>query len=418
MRSYLDSKDPKNAKVQLMNDDAAVTKIREYLNIHDTAYNSPIARKIIPDTISETKPNIVIVIMESMTVAKMKRFGNNNKLTPFLDSLSYNSLFFENFYSAGKHTFNGIFSTLFSFPALYRRHTMKQIRKYDGIASTLLNYGYTTTYFTTHDAQFDNVEGFLRANDFQNIVSQIDYPFSEIKTTLGVPDDYMFRYSISYINNLHKKKKPFFVAFMTASDHGPYYIPEYFHPKSDEIKQQIVEYADWSLKRFIELASKEDWYNNTIFVFVADHGAAINAKYDIAINYFHIPLIIYAPKLHLFNNKTYKMVGSQIDIYPTLMGLLNIEYINNTLGIDLLKQDRKYAIINDDDKIGIIDTAFLCIMKDYGKNITLFKYKNADKNNYYEDYYDKANEMLEFAKANLQITQKMILDKETSLNNK
>jgi len=417
MRSYLDSKDPKNSIVRLMDNDMAVRKIRNYLNLEDNAYNSPIAREIIPDTISKTKPNIVIVIMESMTVAKMKRFGNKNNLTPFLDNLSYNSIFFENFYSAGKHTFNGIFSTLFSFPALYRQHTMKHIREYEGITSTLLNHGYTTTFFTTHDGQFDNMEGFLRANDFQNIVSQIDYPFSEIKTTLGVPDDFMFRYSIPYINKLHEKNKPFFVTFMTTSDHGPYYIPEYFHPKNNEIKLQIVEYADWSLKKLIELASKEDWYKNTIFVFVADHGAPLKAKYDIAMNYFHIPFIIYAPKLLPSKSKTFKNIGSQIDVYPTLMGLLNFKYVNNTLGIDLLKQNRKYAIINDDDKIGIVDTTFLCIMKDYGKNIELYKYKNADKTNYYKDYNNNANEMVQFAKVNLQITQEMILNKETTLHN-
>ena len=129
---------------------------------------------------------------------------------------------------------------------------MKHIRKYDGIAGTLLNNGYTSTYFTTHDSQFDNVEGFLRANDFQNIISQSNYPYSEIKTTLGVPDDYMFSFSIPIINKLANNKQPFFVTFMTASDHGPYYIPDYFKPKTKNIKTQIVEYADWSLKEFIK----------------------------------------------------------------------------------------------------------------------------------------------------------------------
>ncbi len=417
MRSYLDSKDKRNETVSLIDNKIANIKIKQYLNIGRTSFNSPVAREIIPDTISQNRPNIVIVIMESMSAAKMKRFGNKNNLTPFLDSLSYNSIFFENFYSAGKHTFNGIFSTLFSFPALYRQHTMKQIRKYDGIASTLLKYGYTTTFFTTHDAQFDNMEGFLRANNFQNIISQADYPSSEIKTTLGVPDDYMFRYSIPVINNLYKQKKPFLVAFMTASDHGPYYVPDYFHPKNKKIRQQTVEYADWSLKKFITMASKQKWFDNTILVFVADHGAPINAHYDIAMNYFHIPLIIYAPKLVPHKSKTYKKIGSQIDIYPTLMGLLHYRYINNTLGIDLLNEDRKYAIINDDDKIGIVDTSFLCIMKNYGRQLELYNYRDNDKVNYYHKYRERADKMAEFAKVNLQVTQEMILKKQTTLQN-
>ena len=417
MRSYIDNKDVSRKNVNLMNNELAVEKVQKYLNINEPLFNSPVARIVNSDTVTTSKPNVVIIIMESMSVAKMKRFGNKNDLTPFLDSLSYNSIFFENFYSSGKHTFSGIFSTLFSFPVLYRQHSMKHIRKYDGIAGTLLNNGYTSTYFTTHDSQFDNVEGFLRANDFQNIISQSNYPYSEIKTTLGVPDDYMFSFSIPIINKLANNKQPFFVTFMTASDHGPYYIPDYFKPKTKNIKTQIVEYADWSLKEFINTASKEEWFDNTIFVFVADHGATFNAEYEIALNYFHVPLIIYAPKI-IQNNKTYKKTGSQIDIFPTIMSLLNLPYINNTLGVDLLSEDRKYAIINADDKIGIIDTTYLCIMKDNGNKLELYRYRQNDKTDYFEQNKEKAFDMADYAKANLQVTQKMILDNETTLHNK
>ncbi len=416
MRSYLNSNDKENETVNLISNELAISKIKTYLNIDKTQYDSPIARTVIPDTISSNKPNIVIIIMESMTAARMQHFGNTNNLTPFLDSISHKAIFFENFYSAGKHTFNGIFSTLFSFPALYRQHTMKQIRAYDGIASTLLKKDYSTTFFITHDPQFDNMEGFLRANDFQNVIGKADYPSDEVKTTLGVPDDYMFRYAIPVINKMSAKGKPFLATFMTASNHGPYYIPDYYpNNKNRDIKEEIVAYSDWALKQFITKASKQAWFDNTIFVFVADHGAPIAANYDIAMNYFHVPLIIYAPKL--IASKTYAKIGSQIDIYPTLMGLLNHKYTNNTLGIDLLKQNRKYTIINDDNQIGIVDATFLCVMKDYGKKLELYKYRNKDTNNYYNSNEEQAKKMAEFAKVNLQVTQKMILDKQIKLKN-
>ena len=119
-----------------------------------------------------------------MAAAKMKRHGNKNNLTPFLDSLSHQSLYFENIYTSGKHTFSGIFSTLFGFPTIFRQHPMKSIKHYNGISTILHHYGYTTTYFTTHDGQFDNVEGFLHANDFENIISQSQYPNNKIVTTL------------------------------------------------------------------------------------------------------------------------------------------------------------------------------------------------------------------------------------------
>ena len=404
IRSYLDSKDDK----------LAIEMVQKNLGITKTQYNSPIAREVQPDTLLSAQPNVVLIIMESMSAAKMKRHGSTEELTPFLDSLSHNSIYFENIYTAGKHTFNGIFSTLFSFPALYRQHSMKTNNQYDGISTSLLNNGYSTTYFTTHDSQFDNIEGFLRSNNFQNVISQSDYPVSEVKTTLGVPDDFMFRFSIPKINELAEKENPFFVTFMTTSDHSPFYVPEYFQPKAKAIESQIVQYADWSLQQFIQLASKEAWFDNTIFVFVADHGAAIDAKYDISLNYFHTPLIIYAPEIFKAN-EVHQKIGSQIDVYPTVMGLIKQKYVNNTLGIDLLKEERKFTIINDDDKVGILDTDYLCIMKNNGAKLELYKYKEQDKSNYFDQEKEKALEMADYAKSNMQVHQIMISEGRTTL---
>ena len=400
IRSYLDSKDEDNRVVKFMDDKLAI--------------EMAIAREVQPDTLLSAQPNVVLIIMESMSAAKMKRYGSTEELTPFLDSLSHNSIYFENIYTAGKHTFNGIFSTLFSFPALYRQHSMKTNNQYDGISTSLLKNGYSTTYFTTHDSQFDNIEGFLRSNNFQNVISQSDYPVSEVKTTLGVPDDFMFRFSIPKINELSERENPFFVTFMTTSDHSPFYVPEYFQPKAKAIESQIVQYADWSLQQFIQLASKEAWFNNTIFVFVADHGAAIDAKYDISLNYFHTPLIIYAPELFKAN-EVHQKIGSQIDVYPTVMGLIKQKYVNNTLGIDLLNEERKFTIINDDDKVGILDTDYLCIMKNNGAKLELYKYKEQDKSNYFDQEQEKALEMADYAKSNMQVHQIMISEGRTTL---
>ena len=414
IRSYLDSKDEDNRVVKFMDDKLAIEMVQKNLGITKAQFNSPIAREVQPDTLLSAQPNVVLIIMESMSAAKMKRHGSTEELTPFLDSLSHNSIYFENIYTAGKHTFNGIFSTLFSFPALYRQHSMKTNNQYDGISTSLLKNGYSTTYFTTHDSQFDNIEGFLRSNNFQNVISQSDYPVSEVKTTLGVPDDFMFRFSIPKINELSERENPFFVTFMTTSDHSPFYVPEYFQPKAKAIESQIVQYADWSLQQFIQLASKEAWFNNTIFVFVADHGAAIDAKYDISLNYFHTPLIIYAPELFKAN-EVHQKIGSQIDVYPTVMGLIKQKYVNNTLGIDLLNEERKFTIINDDDKVGILDTDYLCIMKNNGAKLELYKYKEQDKSNYFDQEQEKALEMADYAKSNMQVHQIMISEGRTTL---
>lgn len=412
MTSYLESK---KSAINIMDSDLAEKNVQEYLKISKRSLSSPIARLIKPDLISSKKPNVVIVIMESMSAAKMKRGGNPNNLTPFLDSLSYNSIYFDNFYTSGRHTFNGIFSTLFSFPAIYSEHTMKRLRKYNGISNALKKNDYQTIYFTTHDGQFDNVEAFLLDNDFDRVVSQKDFPFGELKTAFGVTDDYLFRFSIPILNKLEANSKPFLSVFMTVSDHIPYYIPEYFNPTADDEKQQIVQYADWSIKQFMKEASKQKWFNNTIFVFLADHGVPINAEYAMSLDYHHSPFMIYASgNLNMSTQKS--CIASQIDVFPTIMGLLKLPYINNTLGIDLLNDSRKYAIINGDNKIGVLDNEYLLIIKKKEK-MQLHKYKTHDKNNFYDENIEKAKEMEEYAKSNMQVYLDMMTRNQTYIKN-
>jgi phosphoglycerol transferase MdoB-like AlkP superfamily enzyme len=411
IRSYLDSKESRNKTVQIMNDSEAVANVQRYLNIQQPDKNLPLSRQKNVGEAVPNKYNVVVVIMESMSAGKMERGGNHNHLTPFLDSLSYKGYYFKNNYTAGIHTFNGIFSSLFSMPALFRQHPMKEsaIMKYHGIFSTLKEKGYSTIYFTTHDGQFDNVEGFMKANDCETVISQINYPLNQVKTTLGVPDDYMFEYSMPVLNTLSEKNKPFVAAFMTASDHGPYYLPDYFKPHTKEIKTQITEFADYSLRKFIQLSSKQKWFKNTIFVFVADHGAALDNTYELALDYNHAPLLFYAPDI-IKDPKTLDCMAGQIDIFPTIMGLLKQPYTNNTLGIDLLHESRPYIFFNADDKYGVIDRDWLLIGKTDGSQ-KLYKYQSKDTHNYATENPKQAEKMNTYAKSHLQTCQYMILKK-------
>lgn len=411
MRSYLDSKDERNKSIALMDNKQAIRNVQQYLHIENADSVNPISRRCRFENSKPTNFNVVIVLMESMSAGKMSRHGNTNNLTPFLDSLSTRGYYFENAYSAGIHTFNGVFSTLFSMPALFRQHPMKEssIHKLSGIFNTLKPAGYSTIYFTTHDGQFDNVEGFLHANDCETVISQANYPASEIKTTLGVTDDYLFKYTVTKLDELAGKNKPFVAAVMTASDHGPYYIPDYYHARNKDKKMQATEFADYSLRNFIKRASSHKWFDNTIFVFVADHGASMDNTYDVSLNYNHVPLLFYAPKL-LTMPKTFSNLAGQIDIFPTVMGLLGKSYINNTLGIDLLRETRPYMYFNVDDKYAVINQNWLVISKTDGSK-GLYKYQSKDTRNYAEQYPDTLRKMDDYAKSNMQTFQYLQLKK-------
>lgn len=401
-RSWLDSKDPDNQKVRFMSDEAAIALVQKNLGIENPNEEFPIAREVASDSVSNNY-NVIVVIMEGMSYNKTAHGSNSRNLTPFLDSLMCNSLSFNNCYTSGTHTYCGIYSTFVSYPVIFRNMPLKRIPvlQYDGIATTLQKNGYQTAYFTTHDKEFDNVAGFLTQNGVERIVSQADYPVSEVKTTLGVPDDFMFRFAMPIFDEMASNDRPFFAAMMTASDHGPFYVPEYFKAKNDDVRYQITEYADWSLRRFIEMAQEKPWFDNTLFVFVADHGAALDTDYSIPLSYFHSPLVFYMPKhLQAVENEA---IASQMDIFPTVMGILGKGYVNNSFGIDLQKESRRYAYFMGDDKYGVLNHEWLLINKPSEEQVGLYRYLEKDKKNYISEYPEVAEEMKKYAESAWQV---------------
>lgn len=410
-RSWLDGLDPDNQAVKFMSDEAAIANVQKYLGIENPNADFPIAREVVSN-VESNDYNVIVVIMEGMSYNKTAHGGNTRNLTPFLDSLMDKSLMFSNCYTTGTHTYCGIYSTFVSYPVIFRNQALKRIPvlQYDGIAATLKNNGYQTAYFTTHDSQFDNVAGFLSLNGVERIVSQADYPVNEVKTTLGVPDDYMFRFSMQVFDEMASKDRPFFAAMMTASDHGPFYIPDYFEPRSTEIKYQITEYADWSLQRFMELASQKDWFDNTLFVFVADHGASLDSDYSIPLSYFHSPMIFYKNGIQPVVNES---IASQMDIFPTVMGILGKTYVNNSFGIDLLNDSRRYVYFMGDDKYGVLDGDWLLINKPSEEQIGLYKYREKDRKNYVSDYPEVAKEMQKYGESAWQVSEYQLNKKKT-----
>ncbi len=375
--SYVNSLDDKKTEVHFMGNGEAVRKVQEYLRIPAAQeFNSPIARQVaFADSVSK-KPNVVLVIMESMSANKMGRYGNPHGLTPFMDSLATQSLVFDSIFTSGIHTFAGIYSTLFAQPVIKRQHPLSKIDPQSGFANTLKSHGYSTIYFTTHDDEFDNVGNFLRANGFDRIVSKNDYPAEKITGPLGVPDDYLYEHATGDLDQLAQSGKPFFAALMTGSDHGPYIIPKYFKPKNKEATLGIVEYVDWSVQKFLHMASQRPWFANTIFIFVADHGASLDKRYDMPLSYVHSPLIFYAPQL-LGAPQQLNSLGSQVDIFPTTMGLLQLPYVNNTFGIDLFREKRPFACAFADDKFAVLNTEYMYVSRENGVT-SLYHYRSGD----------------------------------------
>jgi phosphoglycerol transferase MdoB-like AlkP superfamily enzyme len=411
IKSYTD-------KVNLMDNKQALQNTRNLLQITNSINSiSEIAREIKCDS-SIKKYNIIIVLMESMSANYLGVFGNKDGLTPTLDSLACNSWFFTNAYSAGIHTNNGIFSTLFSFPALRRIRPMSTVpaRKFSGFSYTLKQYGYRNLFFCDHSDRFDNIGCFIPENYFDIVYSEKDFPKEKICGPFGVPDDYLFSYSLNVLNK-NCSSQPFFATILTSTNHSPYNIPDYFNSSKTDIEQVAVSYADWSIRKFLQAAEKQSWFKNTIIIFVADHGIITgNNPYDLKLSYHHIPIIFYN-SLILGSPKIIENYMGQIDIFPTIMGLLNISYINNTLGVNVLSLKRECIYFSSDDKIGCINNKWLYVYRFGGKE-SLYKYTIGDLTDYSKLNSFELNNLRNYAFSNIQAAEYIISHDKTSLSGK
>ena len=358
LTSTLDERRAENKRLQLMDEKQAVNFIQKKLGRKGITGISPIAREVKADTACTYK-NVVMVFMESMSAKLMQTFGAEHKLTPYLDSLYHESIHFDNTYSAGIHTNHGLYSTLYSFPVVMKRNAMKGtvIPIYSGLPTILKDNGYQNLFFMTHESQYDNMNAFFRTNGFDEIYAQENYPEEKVANHFGVQDDFLYEYAIPILNERAASGKPFFTVLLSISNHPPYVIPPYFHPESTKIEEQIVEYADWSIRKLMEIAQKQPWFKETLFVFLGDHGKLVgNPENEMPESYNHIPFFIYGDGL-----QAQKVEGfsGQIDIAPTLLGLLNVDYVQNNFGRNILKEKRNSIVYTADNMIAARDSSHL-----------------------------------------------------------
>lgn len=374
-------------------------------------FQSPIARSI--EFKKNKKPNVVIILMESMSAEKMGWYtGSDTSLTPFLDKMTRKSLFFPNFYSWGIHTYNGIFSTLYGMPYNMLEHPMKKTNGVDqfyGIAGILRDNGYRTAFFCTHDKAFDNIGNFIPQNGFQEIYDVSAYPPEKQVNDWGVGDETLFSFATGKMDSLHKARKPFFVTLLSNSNHPPFTFPEFseYKPTASIPRDRGFQYADWALKKFFSTIEKKPWFSNTIFVLVGDHGVNIPSPWDITMSYNHVPCYFYSKKM--IEPSINRKLGSQTDILPTLMNVLGISYVGNTLGFDLLKEKRRYVVFSQDHKLCILNKDKVLIQRKGGTS-SLYNYSkvNRDTVNLIQKHSALTDSMLDYGASLLRLTKLMI----------
>lgn len=311
------------------------------------------------------KYNVIIITVESLSYEFLGKFVNNLSITPNIDKLAGESIFFKNFYATGTRTVRGLEAITLSVPpipgsSIIRRPANQQLFN---IASEFKNQGYDVNFIFGGYSYFDNLKNYFSGNGY-NITDRGDLKSNEISFSniWGVADEDILQKSIAVAGNSYKSGTPFFSLIMTTSNHRPYTFPDgRIDLPSGAGRSAAVKYTDYAIGRFLEMAKTEPWFDDTIFVITADHCASSAGKTELPINKYHIPLIIYSPKL--LKPQVIENLASQIDIAPTILGLLNFNYKTKFFGSDILKSPANRAFISTYQMLGYLKGDYLVVLE-------------------------------------------------------
>lgn len=351
-------------------------------------------RNIVSEKSPEVYKNVVLISIESFSADFMKIYGNKEEITPFLDQLAQKSLLFTNLYATGNRTVRGLEALTLCIPptageSIIKRETENKNKFTTG--NVFKSKGYTIKYLYGGYSYFDNMKDFFQGNGYQ-IVDRDNFKPEEISfaNVWGVCDEDMAKKAISEMNKDYQSGKPFFHHWMTVSNHRPFTYPDgkIDIPGNAKSRNGGVKYTDYSIKKFFEMAERQPWYKNTVFVIVADHCASSAGKTELPMDKYRIPAMIYAPDF-IKPNKFYNLT-SQIDIMPTLFGLLNFNYESKFLGQDVFSKNyvpRAYIATYQD--LGFIKDNYLTVISPTRnvKQYQLFQKANLDLAKEYNIYY-------------------------------
>ena len=318
----------------------------------ETIY-SPVHQPLISQRSSLTsKKNVVVLIVESFGreyIGALNRTLDDSRYrgyTPFVDSLIAHSVTFKYSYSNGRKSIDGMPSILSGIPMFVEPFflTPASLNHVSGIASLLAPEGYHTAFF--HGAQRGSMgfQAFARATGFQQYYGREDFESDKrfdgddtFDGTWAIWDEPFLQYFATKMSEMHE---PFMTAVFTASSHHPFVIPEKYRerfPEEGIVMHKCIRYTDMSLSRFFQTASRQPWFNNTIFVLTNDHpNMSDHLEYQTDLGSFSSPIIIYEPGNDQRTPEMQDKIAQQTDILPTLMGMLGYQKPYVAFGIDLL----------------------------------------------------------------------------------
>lgn len=380
-QSFLSSLQFRNSTYEADKVKKAYPYMVQYLGITDPDSNKlNYTRVVKPDITLSKQPNVVVVICESFSAYKSSMYGNPLNTTPYFAGMCAQGIFFSRCFTPSYGTARGVWTTITGIPDVALSKTSSRNPAAVNQHTIMNDFkGYEKFYMIGGSLSWANIRGILTNNIHDlHIYEQDDYDAAKVDVW-GVSDKNLF---LSANTILAKQKGPFIAVLQTADNHRPYTIPEedkaefnILNPPQDSLRHfgfesadeyNAFRYTDFCFRKFIEAAKKEAYFNNTIFVFVGDHGIGGDAgnmfpmAWTQELTSMHVPLLFYAPAL--IAPATYSFPVTQCDVMPTVAGLSKIAYTNTTLGRDMLSPavqqhpEIQAAFIYNPDKrrIGIV----------------------------------------------------------------
>lgn len=395
--------------------------IASYLNIPKDSLS--FERKITFDSIHEKKPNLVIVMLESVGVVGLGSQGNLAKATPYMDSIINKSTYFENFYVHKPGTAASVFSSITGLADVDNQKTAsRNLRAIDQKIIFDQFEGYKKLYFLGGSANWANIRGVFQSNiNGLKIYEEGSYEIEDRADVWGIDDYDLFKESDKVFRELHTSNEPFVAYVQTATNHRPFSVPENketFRPFTEEdidedtIKESgfislaqlnALRYLDFNVHVFLRRAKASGYYENTIFAFFGDHNTSMNKteafkkEFDLGIQVHHVPLFIHAPKF--LEPQKINNTAKLADLFPTLATIAKSDYTNFTLGsnaLDTLKTDSfgfLYLKINGEPGLGLIQNDFYFTKTNYNNSTSLYKLSDEEQIDVTDTYPNIASKM-------------------------
>ncbi|KGK21494.1 hypothetical protein DC58_16445 [Vibrio navarrensis] len=336
-----------------------------------------------PATHQGKKKNLVILLQESLGSRFVGGLGGL-PLTPNLDQLLKEGWSFTQMYATGTRSVRGIEAVTTGFPPTPSRAVVKLSKSQTGfftIADLLQKQGYHTQFIYGGEAHFDNMKSFFLGNGFEQIVDEPQYDNPEFKGSWGVSDEDLYTKADQEFTRLNQQGKPFFSLVFTSSNHSPFEYPAgKIEPYDAQFntRNNAVKYSDYALGTFFDKAKKSDYWDNTVFIIIADHDARVYGSQLVPVEHFHIPALILGKDIAPREDDR---LANNLDMPPTLLSLIGVDATTPMIGRDLTKplaREDERAMMQFDKNFGYLTRDSLVVFSP-GEKVSTYQYNFADK---------------------------------------